>query len=117
MPIIDPRMLARLHNFYPSTVTIQVAIEVQDATGDITLNWADDYVDLPARIGPSGGREVRMPNQTYAVSTHTIALRAWYPTITVEDRVLADDGSIYNIMLIESDDQQASTYLYTEIVE
>ena len=117
MPIIDQRMLARLHNFYQSVVSIQEKTEIRGTAGEVRKEWADRHTDLPARIGPSGGREVKLPNQTYAVSTHTVALRGWYPTVTVEDRVLADDGTLYDIMLIESDDQQASTYLYTEIVE
>lgn len=119
MPLIDPRMLAHLHNFYPSTVTIQEAMELQDGTGDVTLDWDDkpDHVDLPCRIGPSGGKEIRMPDQTYAVSTHTIGLRGNYPTVTVKDRAVDDNGVIYDIMAVESDDQDASTYLYTEIVE
>jgi head-tail adaptor len=111
-------MLDHLANFYPSTVTVQEATEVQGATGDITLNWANKagHVDLPARIGPSGGREIRQDDQTYSVSTHTIGLRGNYPLVTVEDRVLADDGTIYDIMAAESDDQDASTYLYVEVV-
>jgi len=119
MAIIDPRMLARLHNFYPSMATIQEATELQGTTGALTLVWADKagHVDLPSRIGPSGGREIRLPDQTYAISTHTIGLRGNYPTVTVEDRAVDDNGVIYDIMLVESDDQDASTYLYTRIVE
>ena len=119
MTIIDPRMLTQLQSFYPSTVTIQEATEVQDGTGDITLNWMNKagHVDLPARIGPSGGREIRQDDQTYSVSTHTIGLRGNYPLVTVEDRAVDDNGVIYGIMAVESDDQDASTYLYTEIVQ
>lgn len=127
MPIVDTRMLAHLHNFYPSTVTIQEAIERRGTAGEIIVDWEDKaaHVDLPARIAPSGGvrtgqpggREVKLADQTYAISTHTIGLRANYPTITVEDRVVADDGLIFDILSIASDDQDASTYLYTEIVE
>ena len=118
MPIIDSRMLAHLHNFYPSTVTIQEAVERRGTSGELEVDWEDktDHVDLPARIGPSGGREVKLPNQTYAVATHTVGLRANYPTITVKDRVVADDESVFDILSIESDDQDASTYLYVEIV-
>ena len=117
MPIIDPRMFARLHSFYPSTVSIQERTEIRGTAGEVRLDWDDRYSDLPARIGPSGGREVKLPNQTYVVSTHTIGLRGWYPSITEEDRAVADDGTIYDLLLVESDDQQASTYLLTEIVE
>ena len=119
MPIIEDRMLDHLYNFYPSTATFQAATEVPVGTVDISLVWANKagHVDLPARIGPSGGREIRQDDQTYAVSTHTIALRGNYPTVTVEDRVVDDNGVIYDILEVESDDQDASTYLYTEIVE
>ena len=119
MTLIDGRMLTELHNFYPSTVTIQESTEVPDGTGGITLAWANKagHVDLPARIAPTKGKEVRMPDQTYSIATHTIGLRANYPLITLEDRAVADDGRTFNILALASDDQDASTYLYTEIVE
>ena len=118
MTIIDPRMLTQLHNFYPSTVTIQEAVERRGTAGEIEVDWEDmaGHVDLPARIGPSGGREVKLADQTYAVSTHTIGLRGNYPLVTVEDRAVDDNGVIYGILAVASDDQEASTYLYTEIV-
>ena len=118
MPIIDPRMLAHLANFYPSTVTIQEVTERRGTAGETRPEWEtkDGHEDLPARIGPSGGREVKLADQTYAISTHTVGLRANYPEVTVKDRVLADDGTIYDILSVASDDQDASTYLYTEIV-
>ena len=126
MPIIDPRMLAHLANFYPSTVTIQEVTELRGTAGETRPEWEakDGHEDLPARIAPvggvrtgqPGGREVKLADQTYAISTHTVGLRANYPEITVKDRVLADDGTIYDILSVASDDQDASTYLYTEIV-
>jgi len=118
MTIIDPRMLTQLGNFYPSMATIQESMEVQDGSGDVTLVWANKagHVDLPCRIGPSGGREIRQENQTYSMSTHTIGLRGNYPLVTVEDRAVDDGAVIYNILAVESDDQDASTYLYVEIV-
>jgi head-tail adaptor len=119
MSIIDPRMLAHLANFYPSTVTIQEYSQRRGTAGELKKEWDDKagHVNLPARIGPSGGREIKLPDQTYAISTHTIALRGNYPTVTVKDRVLDDNDVQYDIMLVESDDQDASTYLYTRIVE
>lgn len=117
MPIIDPRMLARLHNFYPSLVSIQEKTEIRGTAGEVRFDWDDRYTDLPARIGPTGGQEVKLANETYKIATHTVGLRGWYPAITVEDKVVADDGTEYNILLTQSDDQQASTYLYVEIVE
>lgn len=119
MPIIDPRMLTHLTNFYPSTVTIEEKHVRRGVHGEEIVDWEDKtgHVDLPARIGPTGGREVKLPDQTYAVATHTVGLRANYPTIDVEDKVVADDGTVYDILTIASDDQDASTYLYVEIVE
>lgn len=119
MPIIDPRMLAHLHNFYPSTATIQEATERRGTTGEVRLEWDDKagHTSLPCRIGPTGGKEIRMPDQTYAISTHTIGLRGNYPTVTVEDRAIDDNDVIYEIMSVQSDDQDASTYLYVRILE
>ena len=118
MPIIDPRMLAHLANFYPSTVTIQEYSERRGTAGELKKRWGDKagHVSLPARIAPSGGREVKLDDQTYAVASHSIGLRGNYPTIVVKDRVIDDNDVIYDILSVASDDQDASTYLYVQVV-
>jgi len=79
--IFHPAMLERLSGFFPSTVTIQEPTEVQDpVTGEVTYTWADvvGMVDLPCSHGPSGGVEVKLPDQTYVVSNYTLALAGNY---------------------------------------
>ena len=116
-PLIAPAMFSRLFNFYPATVTIQAVAEPQDSYGAPADNWADraGYVDLECRLAPSGGQEVKMADQTYAVSTHTIAITGYYPGIDEKDRAVVGVET-FDILLVESDGQSESTRLIAEIV-
>ena len=116
-PLIAPEMFPRLYNFYPDTVTIQEVTEPQDVYGAPDPNWADktDYVDLDCRLAPSGGQEVKLPDQTYAVSTHIIAITDYYPGIDEKDRAVIG-AETFDILLVESDGQSESTRLVAEIV-
>ena len=116
-PLIAPGMFARLYNFYPATVTIQEVSEPQDVYGATVPSWADraGYVDLECRLAPSGGQEVKRTDQTYAVSTHTIAITGYYPGIDEKDRAVVGTET-FDILLVESDGQSESTRLIAEIV-
>lgn len=116
-PLIHTGMFGRLHEFYPETVTIQAVTEPQDVYGAPVPGWADrdGYVELECRLAPSGGTEVKLPNQTYAVSTHIIAITGHYPGIDEKDRAIVG-AETFDILLVESDGQSESTRLVTEIV-
>jgi hypothetical protein len=117
-PLIHPRIFERLYNFYPSEVTIQEATEPQDTYGAFSQIWANKvgYVDLDCRLAPSGGQEVKKPDQTYVVSTHTIAIAGYYPGIDEKNRAVIG-ANIFDILLVENDGQGDSTRLIVEIVE
>ena len=116
-PLIAPEMFTRLFNFYPDTVTIQAIAEPQDTYGGAVPSWADrvGYIDLDCRLAPSGGQEVKMSDETYAVSTHTIAISDYYPGIDEKDRAVVGTET-FDILLVESDGQSESTRLIAEIV-
>lgn len=110
-------MFPRLFNFYPVTVTIQAVTEPQDSYGAAVPSWANrvGYVELECRLAPSGGTEVKLANQTYAVSTHIIAITGHYPGIDEKDRAIVG-AETFDILLVESDGQSESTRLVAEIV-
>jgi hypothetical protein len=111
-------MLARLADFYPSTVTIQQATENVDATtGEVTTSWADyaGHVGLACSQGPSGGVEVKQSDQTYVVANWTIALRGYYPTITEKMQAVID-GTAYEILLVQNDSHAQMTRILTRKV-
>ena len=116
-PLIAPGMFARLGSFYPVTVTIQAVTEPQDSYGAAVPSWADrpGYVELECRLAPSGGQEVKRTDQTYAVSTHTIAIAGYYAGIDEKDRAVVG-AETFDILLVESDGQSESTRLIAEIV-
>jgi len=111
-------MLVRLHEFYPVTVTIQEVTEGQGTMGEITSVWANKvgYVDLGCRLSPSGGKEVKKPDQTYVVATHIISIAGYYPGIDEKDRAVIGLQT-FDILLVENDGQGDSTRLLAEIVE
>lgn len=117
-PIIAPGMFARLYNFYPTRVTIQVATEARGTTGDFTPYWNNKmgYVDLDCRLSPAGGKEVKQPDQTYVIATHIIAISGYYPGIDETERAVIGSQT-FDILLVENDGQGDSTRLLAEVVE
>lgn len=117
-PLIHPKLFDRLYSFYPSTVTIQEATEPQDTYGGYSQVWANKvgYVDLDCRLAPSGGQEVKRPDQTYVVSSHIIAIAGYYPGIDEKNRAIIG-AQAFDILLVENDGQGDSTRLSVQIVE
>ena len=112
---VHPRMLEGLAAFYPSLCTIQSGTLTQDSVGQPVATWAYVLQAIPCRISPAGGREMKLPNQTYGVGSHTINLRGYYPTIIVAMRALVD-GVAYDILAVESDGNQYTTRLQVQVV-
>lgn len=115
--LIHPGMLARLHEFYPVTVTIQAVKETQGTTGALRSLWTDKtgYVDLGCRLAPAGGKELKRPDETYVVATHVIAITGYYPGIDEKDRAVVGTQT-FDILLVESDGQSESTRLLVDLV-
>ena len=116
--IIHPRLLAALQmNFYPSACTVQVATETQNDAGEVLMAWADfaGHVNLPCRIAPVGGREMKRPDMTYTVGSHSIGLAGWYSTIVPKMRAVVS-GVNYDILAVEIDGQMAATWLRVQVV-
>jgi hypothetical protein len=114
--IVHPRMLEGLAAFYPSLCTIQNAVEPQDSVGQpVPTSYTDALTALPCRVSPAGGSERKLPNQTYAVGSHTINLRGHYPTITPKQRAVVE-GVAYDILAVESDGNAYTTRLQVQVV-
>jgi len=109
-PIMDSRFMDTMSDYFPSLCTIQEDVGVADANGFIAESWSDfaGHVDIPCAHGPSGGNEVKLPDQTYVVSNYTIALQGRYPTITEKMRAVVDDVA-YEILLAQWDSHATKT--------
>jgi len=116
--LFHPRMLMALRDFYPSRCTIQVATSSQDSHGQERPTWATlkDHGSLPCAIGPSGGQEVERRDQTYARTTHRIALQGHSPLIDETMQAVVDDAP-YTIVLVEHDSHSQGTSLLVELVQ
>ncbi len=116
--VVHPRLLAALTpTFYAGHCTIQQRVDTQDAVGQPIAAWANlaGHVNLDCRVGPTGGREAKLPDQTYAVTSHTIALAGHYPAITPKMRAVVG-AVIYDILTVEHDGQAATTHLLCQIL-
>lgn len=115
-PFVHPKMLERNAVFFNATCTVERQTGgARDPFGEHQPSWQAVITDVPCRIAPSGGREVKQPNQTYAVSTHHIMLLGYYTEIDASMRALVD-GKQYNIMLVEHDYERRTTRLTVEVV-
>jgi len=114
-PIMHERLLAALYRFYPSTCTIREATYTVDTVGEPQPTWADFLTDIPCRVSPAGGREMKLPDQTYGVASHVINLAGYYSTITVAMRAVIS-GVNYDILSIEHDGNGFTTRLQAQVV-
>ncbi len=116
--IVHPGLTAALTpDFYTGHCTIQQRTDTQDATGQPIPAWANlaGHVNLDCRVGPSGGREAKLADQIYAVTSHTITLAAQYTAITPKMRAVI--GAItYDILAVEHDGQSATTHLLCQVL-
>lgn len=115
--LISPQLLNAIDHFFPQRCTIQDRVSVRDDHGQPRAHWVSipQLSDIPCRIAPSGGQEIKRPDQTYVVSTHNIALKGRYTGITEEMRAVID-GQAYDILLVQNDSQNVITWLKVEIV-
>lgn len=117
--LIHPSLLTQLTNFYPSTCTIQESTET-NTKGQRSLAWANvaGQVNIPCRVAPATSdrsREMKLPDMTYAIWSHTIALRGRYVGIIMKMRAV-ESGVDWDILAVDYDDQEESTYLRVRVV-
>ncbi len=125
--IIHSNLLTHLSRFYPTLCTIQYyAAENRDSYGEPQPVWltVPDYDDLRCTIAAKGGNEVKMPDMTLAISTHTIALAGFYRLIEPKWRVMLVGfippwiaGTIFDILLVEFDSHGTLTRLTVQVVK
>jgi len=114
-PFVHQRMLPGLAGFYPSLCTIQEAVESNDL-GEVTDVWVDVWTAIPCRVSPVGVQEMKRPDQTFTLGSHTINLAGCYPLIIPKMR--AKVGLIYfDVLGVESDGNGYTTRLQARIVK
>lgn len=116
-PLFNPRMLTALRNFYPATGTVQTPTNTADAAGQLIPTWANlaGAVDIPCAIKSVAGQETETPGQVYVLTTHRVALRGSYPSIT-EDMRFVSGGVTYDIERVHQDSHTQTTYLDVQVV-
>ena len=117
-PLLDPRMMTELRDYFPSLCTIQENTAVVNDYGQRKPEvWTDyaGHVDIPVANGPSKGVEVKQADQTYVISNYTLSLRGYYPTITEKMRAVVD-GIAYEVLLVQSSSHGVTTRILSREV-
>lgn len=123
---VDPRMVPGLlgAGFFPHVCAIQSRSDVQTPTGSPRPSWTTrpGLGAVPCRRAitalSSGGREVR----TVAIAAieqndYVLVLAGYYPQITAKDSALWDDGTRYDINIVNFDSASVLTYLMVRTVQ
>lgn len=116
-PLMHPSLLARMNHFYNSTVTIQEYTPAQNSYGEEVKAWANlaSHIDLQCSRAAAGGREVKRPDGTIAISPWRIAISEYKPSIVPKMRAVLGSAN-YDILAVEHDSKGNTTSLDCEIV-
>lgn len=120
--IIHPRLFtgdfADLSDFYAHTCTIQEAAVAYDIMGEEVFTWGNlaGHVGLSCTIAPAGGREVKAPDMTYVVASHTVSIAGHYPTIQEKMRAVVDGTTTLDILLVSWDSQEDTTHMDCQLL-
>ena len=116
-PIMHPSLLARMDHFYNSTVTIQEYTAVQNTYGEEVKTWVNValHVDLQCSRAAVGGREVKRPDGTIAISPWRIAISGIHTSVVPKMRAVLG-GANYDILVVQHDSKGNTTSLDCEIM-
>jgi head-tail adaptor len=120
--LFDPRMLATMGEFFPSTCAIQEPPTTRDAYGQIVETVDDDWASvaglesIPCQIAALSASERQRLTGPVATATHRIALRGVYGTITPKMRAEIG-GEYWGVLGTAADSQSTYTRLLVEQVK
>ena len=117
MALVHPRFLAGVAILFPDTCAIEQPVRTNNR-GDVTTTWATvpGMAAIPCRVSPvDRGREVRLPEMTYAVTTHYITLQGRYDAIQAHYQAVVG-GVEYDIEGITGDGSDTMTRLAVRVV-
>jgi head-tail adaptor len=116
-PLLHPDLLTSLPDFFPSLCTIQSVTITRDGYKGEVETLATLHADVPCVMAPAGvgGREIKRPDMTYVVATHTVVLAAYYADITEKMHAVVD-GLTLNILIVAHDSHSKMTRLACEVV-
>lgn len=120
--LIDSRLSKRIEQrFYPDRLTVQTATVTRGSAGSQVPTWVDDpdRADIPCRVAPTGGGEIKRTDQVLTLITHRIGLVSDCGITTAERVVVSspDGPTIFDIVLVETDSERHATYLNCQVVE
>lgn len=115
MPLIDPRLTTKLADFFPQSCTIKTSVVTQSTSGREILTPADFITDIPCRIAPTAGKEIKKPDGTYTIGSHVIVLDDYYSTITTKMTAVINSIT-YDILAVEFDAEEETTRLPVQVV-
>lgn len=116
-PIFDPRMLGRLGDFFPSLAAVQEDTgTTTDDMGAPVEDWGDlvGHTGLSCAVAPTGGKEVKLPDQTYVIANYTISFPSDQRVVTEKMRVVVTgpNAGTYDILLVQGDSHGDMTRMF-----
>lgn len=92
-------------DWLPDTCTIQTPTEAVDATGGVTLTWADTYEDVPVRVDPAalGGVAAETIRNFALESKAVFNASLKYTQDIAPDYRLVFAGDTYEVVTVHSE--------------
>lgn len=115
---VHPRLLRSLGALFTGTCQMQRRTGAVDAAGEADPDGWEAVPGMEAiqcRLGAASGREIKRPDQTYAVATHSILLSGSYPSISERMRAVVA-GVAYDVLLVRTDSTNTITMLDVQVV-
>ena len=118
--ILHPDFLTNLSRFSPQTCTIEERNQ-GDGTrapgGQRIESFAPvlNHIDIPCRIAPAGGTQIKDSKGIASSRTHKILLFGHYPAIVATMRAVIA-AQIYDIQVVHHDSEDKATRLDVEVI-
>ncbi len=89
----------------PQGVAVQAATEVANRYGERVQTWATvlGLENVPAVVVPSSQVKQRGEEFVRTEESHTLLLGGYFSMLTTKMRLLAEDGSLYEVLGVEHD--------------
>lgn len=110
--------LVALRHFNSLCTIERITTTINPNSGEEVITYVGDplLTNIPCYLEPyRPALEVRRPDQTIVTSAFHIALRGYFPQISVEDRARIDT-LVYNILNTDDDDTGTLTIILAEII-
>jgi hypothetical protein len=101
---------------FASALRIDHGYKTVNSVNEEVIDWRPlPLGELRGYVEPAaGGGEDRREAQVFASTNYNVTIFGFYPTITIQDRLIVNDSDVHNITAVSHDDTRTITMLATE---